>query len=60
MARNNSFSKHAAPYLRQALKAAAKTYHRGKRPRTSVLSGLRKKRDDLNRKIKVEKQRGRI
>lgn len=59
MARQNSFSKHAAPYLRQALKAAAKTYHRGKRPRKAIVTSLQKKRDELNKKIKAEKQRGR-
>lgn len=59
MARNNMFSKHAAPYLSKALKEAAKTYHRGKKPRKAVITSLRRKRDELNGKIKAEKQRGR-
>ena len=58
MAKKNAFSKHAAPYLREALKKAAKTYHPGKKPRKNVITSLQKKRDELNRKIKAEKQRG--
>ncbi len=59
MARKNSFSAHAAKYLREALKKAAKTYHRGIKPRKAIVAALQKKRDEFNRKIKVEKNRGR-
>lgn len=58
MAKKNAFAKHAAPYLREALKKAGKTYHKGKKARPAIMSSLRKKRDELNRKIKVEKNRG--
>lgn len=60
MANKNAFSKHAAPYLREALKKAAKTYHRGKRPRPAIVKGLQKKRDELNQRIKTEKKRGKM
>ncbi len=58
MAKRNAFSKHAAPYLREALKKAAKTYHPGKKPRKGIITALQKKRDELNRRIKAEKNRG--
>lgn len=58
MSRKNKFSAHAAPYLREALKKAAKTYHHGIKPRKAVVTALQRKRDELNRQIKKEKQRG--
>lgn len=58
MAKKNAFAKHAAPYLREALKKAGKTYHRGIKPRPVILKGLQKKRDELNARIKTEKKRG--
>lgn len=60
MSKKNAFSKHAAPYLREALKKAARTYHPGKKPRPSIVKSLQKKRDELNVKIKAEKHRGRL
>lgn len=54
----NSFAKHSAKYLRQALKTAARTYKPGPKPRKAVLVSLRKRRDDLNRRIKAELNRG--
>jgi len=60
MANKNAFSKHAASYLSEALKKAARTYHPGKRPRKALIKNLQKKRDDLNAKIKTEKRRGKL
>jgi len=58
MAKKNAFAKHAAPYLREALKKASKTYHKGKKARPAIMKSLRQKRDELNHKIKAEKNRG--
>lgn len=54
----NSFAKHSAKYLREALKKAARTYKPGPKPRPAVLSALRKKRDSVNAQIRAEKGRG--
>lgn len=59
MASKNSFAKHSAKYLREALKKAAKTYRPGPKPRKVVLASLRKRRDALNEQIKKERNRGR-
>lgn len=57
--KQNSFAKHAASYLREALKKAAKTYKHGIRPRKKIVQSLQARRNSLNAQIKKEKARGR-
>lgn len=53
-----TWKEHAAPYLTRALKQAAKMWHPvGGKKNKGKLAMLRKKRDDLNRQIKVEREK---
>lgn len=54
----NKFALHAAPFLREALKKAGRTYQAGKRPRKVVLKRLRDKVKEIQVKIKQELNRG--
>jgi len=55
----NSFARHAAPYLKAALKKAGRTFRPGPKPRASVIKALQKRRDEANAKIRQERKRGR-
>lgn len=54
----NKFAIHAAPFLREALKKAGRTYQAGVRPRKALLKKLRDKVKEIQVKIKKELQRG--
>lgn len=59
MARKNAAGKtwkqHAAPYLRRALKTASRTWKpRGGKTNRARLNQLRKRREEINEKIRKE------
>lgn len=57
--KGNAFAKFAGKYLSEAMKRASKAYKPGLRPRKALIKGMQEKRDNLNREIKKEKNRGR-
>ena len=56
--KGSGFGKHAAPFLKKALAAAAKSYKRTRpMPNKALIKKLQVQRDALNRKIKAEKRK---